>query len=90
MPMASFPYLLTLFLYMSLEIRAIVEGDYKDKKMDEIKGSGYVVKSLESAMWYFVHTGSLWGVLAFRGEKAEMALNATIRALEAIPGPSYW
>ena len=69
MPMASFPYLLTLFLGLSLEIRAIAEGDYKEKKMDEIKGSGYVVKSLESAMSCFACTGSFWGVLAFRGEK---------------------
>lgn len=34
-------------------IAAIASGLYRTKTMDEIKGSGYVVKSLEAALWCF-------------------------------------
>ena len=42
----------------SLQISEIAEGTYRDKAADEIKGSGYVVKSLEAAMWAFWSTKS--------------------------------
>jgi len=38
------------------KIRAIAEGAYRDKTLDEIKGSGYVVESLEAALWCFATT----------------------------------
>ncbi|MEM9770147.1 MAG: ADP-ribosylglycohydrolase family protein [Cyanobacteria bacterium P01_D01_bin.73] len=44
---------------MSLEsdsIRAIAQGEYRTKTRDEISGSGYVVKSLEAALWCFDQT----------------------------------
>lgn len=38
------------------EIREIAEGSFRRKKPPEIQGSGYVVKSLEAALWAFHHT----------------------------------
>ncbi len=34
-------------------IRAIAEGQFLNKSMDEIKGSAYVVESLEASLWCF-------------------------------------
>ncbi len=39
-------------------IREIARGAYWDKTEDQIQGSGYVVKSLEAALWCFHTTGS--------------------------------
>lgn len=40
------------------KIRAIAAGLYKSMDPPEIKGSGYVVKSLEAALWAFHRTGT--------------------------------
>ncbi len=37
-------------------IQAIADGTYKHKTRDEIRGSGYVVESLEAALWCFHQT----------------------------------
>ncbi len=37
-------------------IAAIAAGDYRDKTAAQIQGSGYVVKSLEAALWCFWRT----------------------------------
>ena len=37
----------------SPSIQAIAQGAYRDKPVTEIQGSGYVVKSLEAALWCF-------------------------------------
>lgn len=34
-------------------IRALAAGNYRQKSVDEIRGSGYVVQSLEAALWCF-------------------------------------
>jgi ADP-ribosyl-[dinitrogen reductase] hydrolase len=39
-------------------IRAIAEGAYRNKQVSEIVGSGYVVKSLEAALWCFLKSRS--------------------------------
>jgi len=39
-------------------IREIARGAYRDKTEDQIQGSGYVVKSLEAALWCFYTTAS--------------------------------
>lgn len=39
-------------------ITQIAEGSYKWKNPPEIKGSGYVVKSLEAALWAFYNTNT--------------------------------
>ena len=38
------------------EIYEIVQGTFKSKQPPEIKGTGYVVKSIEAALWAFYHT----------------------------------
>jgi ADP-ribosyl-[dinitrogen reductase] hydrolase len=40
------------------KIAAIAQGAYRDKSDAEIHGSGYVVESLEAALWCFLHTDS--------------------------------
>jgi ADP-ribosyl-[dinitrogen reductase] hydrolase len=40
------------------KIAAIAQGDYLDKAVDDIRGSGYVVDCLEAALWCFFHTDS--------------------------------
>lgn len=37
-------------------IRAIAAGEYLNKSIDEVHGSGYVVESLEASLWCFWHT----------------------------------
>lgn len=39
-------------------LEAIVNGDYKNKEAIDIRGSGYVVESLEAALWAFWNTSS--------------------------------
>jgi ADP-ribosyl-[dinitrogen reductase] hydrolase len=39
-------------------IKKIALGAYRDKAEDEIRGSGYVVESLEAALWCFLVTDS--------------------------------
>jgi ADP-ribosyl-[dinitrogen reductase] hydrolase len=41
---------------LSSKLQALAEGAYRDKSADEIRGSGYVVESLEAALWSFWHT----------------------------------
>lgn len=43
-------------LSLSAGLQAIAHGGYKTKSIDEIKGSGYVVESLEAALWSFYQT----------------------------------
>jgi ADP-ribosyl-[dinitrogen reductase] hydrolase len=38
-------------------IRALARGEYREKAESDIKGSGYVVQSLEAALWSFDRTG---------------------------------
>ena len=38
------------------KVVAIADGDYRDKSRDEISGSGYVINSLEAALWCFLQT----------------------------------
>lgn len=40
------------------DIDEIVAGSYKERKPPAIKGSGYVVRSLEAALWAFHHANS--------------------------------
>ncbi len=39
-------------------IKNIAMGGYRNKSVDQIRGSGYVVQSLEAALWCFYHTDS--------------------------------
>ena len=40
------------------KIAAIARGDYRDKTEDDIRGTGYVVASLEAALWCLCQTSS--------------------------------
>jgi ADP-ribosylglycohydrolase len=40
------------------EIDEIASGSFKHKNPPQIRGSGYVVRSLEAALWAFYHGGS--------------------------------
>jgi ADP-ribosyl-[dinitrogen reductase] hydrolase len=40
------------------KIVAIARGAYLEKRVNDIRGSGYVVQSLEAALWCFAHTDS--------------------------------
>jgi len=42
----------------SAKVQPLVEGGYRDKTRDAIKGSGYCVESLEAALWCFARTSS--------------------------------
>jgi ADP-ribosyl-[dinitrogen reductase] hydrolase len=44
--------------FQSPSIMAIANGDYRHKDVTQIKGSGYVVESLEAALWCFHNSGS--------------------------------
>ncbi|HNC86295.1 MAG TPA: ADP-ribosylglycohydrolase family protein [Agitococcus sp.] len=39
-------------------VNDLAQGDYVDKEEKHIKGSGYVINSLEAALWCFAHTNS--------------------------------
>lgn len=39
-------------------ILALARGDYRGKAESEVRGSGYVVESLEAALWCFAHSRS--------------------------------
>ncbi len=43
---------------LSPSIQAIADGDYCNKEAVQIQGSGYVVESLEAALWSFYATDS--------------------------------
>lgn len=43
---------------LAVEIEEIAMGSFKQKKPPEIKGSGYVVKCLEAALWAFYNSES--------------------------------
>ena len=43
-------------LELAPSLAALARGDYHDKGEDDVVGSGYVVESLEAALWSFAHT----------------------------------
>jgi hypothetical protein len=42
----------------SFRLQAIDDGAYRNKSERDIRGGGYVVESLEAALWCFYHTDS--------------------------------
>ncbi len=43
---------------LSPAVAALAQGDYRHKTLDQIRGSGYVIQSLEAALWVFDRTAS--------------------------------
>lgn len=46
------------YLDLSPEVESISQGDYLSKPYNDLTGSGFVIESLESALWCFAHTDS--------------------------------
>jgi ADP-ribosyl-[dinitrogen reductase] hydrolase len=76
-------------------IKAIARGDYRDKQEAEIRGSGYVVESLEAALWCFWRTDSFQSAIlraANLGDDADTTaavcgqIAGAFYGVEAIPG----
>lgn len=44
--------------FESPKVRAIAQGDYRNKNIDDIRGSGYVIECLEAALWCFQNSAS--------------------------------
>ena len=44
--------------FASDTVRGIARGEYQAKSGTDIRGTGYVVESLEAALWCFWHTDS--------------------------------
>ncbi len=42
---------------LSPRVAAVAEGSFKHRDMPEIRGTGYVVDTLEAVLWAFHHTG---------------------------------
>ena len=42
--------------FKSKKVQSIAQGSYKTKEYTDIKGSGYVIDSLEAALWCFLNT----------------------------------
>ena len=42
--------------FLTREVRAVAEGSFKHRHPPAIRGSGYVVESLEAALWAFWHS----------------------------------
>ena len=40
------------------EVVAVAEGSYKEKQPPTLKASGFVVETMEAALWAFYHTSS--------------------------------
>lgn len=47
----------------SRRLQAIAKGEYFESNIDEIRGSGYVVDSLEAALWCFYSTDNFKGAI---------------------------
>ncbi|HOE73389.1 MAG TPA: ADP-ribosylglycohydrolase family protein [Deltaproteobacteria bacterium] len=83
-------------IVQSPAIREIAGGVYRDKTEDRIQGSGYVVKSLEAALWCFYATDSFRDAVlkaANLGDDADTTaavcgqMAGAFYGISAIPGP---
>jgi len=81
----------------SESVQAIALGGYRSKSEDEIRGSGYVVDSLEAALWCFLQTTSFKDAVlkaANLGEDADTTAAVCGQVAGAFYGeagiPSVW
>ena len=42
--------------FLTPEVRAVAEGSFKERHPPAVRGTGYVVESLEAALWAFYHS----------------------------------
>lgn len=78
-------------------IQAIARGEYRKKTIDNIRGSGYVVESLEAALWCFSTTESFESAIlqaANLGDDADTTAAICGQVAGAFYGesgiPSHW
>ncbi len=69
-------------------IEAIARGDYANKSMDEIRASGYVVASLEAALWCFWQTDSFESAILMAANLGEDA-DTTAAICGQVAGAHY-
>ncbi|WP_278536201.1 ADP-ribosylglycohydrolase family protein [Delftia acidovorans] len=75
----------------SPRLREIARGDYRDKPAAQIRGSGYVVDSLEAALWCFARHDSFEGAVlqaANLGDDADTTAAITGQLAGALHGAS--
>ena len=83
--------------FASKLIQAIARGDYRPKREEEIRGSGYVVECLEAALWCFWATDSLESAIlkaANLGDDADTTAAVCGQVAGALYGadgiPGHW
>jgi ADP-ribosyl-[dinitrogen reductase] hydrolase len=69
-------------------IEAIASGDYREKAVDDIHGGGYVVHSLEAALWCFAQTDDFETAILTAVNLGEDA-DTTAAICGQIPGAHY-
>ena len=72
------------------EIARIADGSFKDRNPPEIRGTGYVVRSLEAALWAFHRSDTFReGALlaANLGDDADTTAPSTARSPARTTGP---
>ena len=75
-------------LHLSSGLKSVAIGGYKAKNMSQIKGSGYVVESLEAALWCFWNTDSFREGVLLAANLADDA-DTTAAILGQIAGSFY-
>ncbi len=72
----------------SEKITAIARGDYRKKAREAIRGSGYVVESLEAALWCFWQTDSFAGAVLAAANLGDDA-DTTAAVCGQVAGAAY-
>ncbi|MFC2028678.1 ADP-ribosylglycohydrolase family protein [Chloroflexota bacterium] len=72
----------------SYKLKAISQGDYQNKIMDEIRGTGYVVDCLEAALWCFWKTDNFRDAILMAANLGEDA-DTTSAVCGQIAGAHY-
>jgi len=76
-------------LVTSEKLKDIARGAYQDKTKDEIHGTGYVVKSLEAALWCFWTTDTFEDAILAAANLGEDA-DTTAAVCGQVAGAYYW
>lgn len=74
--------------WMSPRLRTIAEADYVGRGEDEIRGSGYVVDSLEAALWCFERTETFADAVLLAANLGDDA-DTTAAVCGQLAGASY-
>jgi len=73
---------------ITAKIQAIANGSYQKRARHEIKGTGYVVQSLEAALWCFYHTDTYRAAILMATNLADDA-DTTAAVCGQIAGAYY-